>query len=155
MSDKVQAELVKQFFPNTREEWRKHDPPADRPKMTRQEQIDNAVVGLDSTYMLPINKWQYEGLYGHLIGEHVSPYHVYGDYITATFTKMPTWEELVASQKPWLRSDEEFAKWQTLEPFDRFRLMVCGLPWDDEVIDLLKSDDGPRTQEEGSDGQLI
>lgn len=80
-------------------------------KMTRQEHIDHAVVGLDSHVMLPLKRYQYEGLYGHLIGKPVNPYDCYGDYIGATFKTMPTWEELVVSQKPWLESEETMAEW--------------------------------------------
>lgn len=79
--------------------------------MTRQEHIDHAVVGLDSQIMLPINKRQYEGLYGDQIGKPVNRYGCYGDYIAAKFEIMPTWEELVVSQKPWLATEETMAEW--------------------------------------------
>jgi hypothetical protein len=133
---KVQAELISQFFPHTREEWRKLHPTDDKPKMTRQEHIDNARVGIE----------------GFPMGLGKTHYNAYRELGWSGARELPTFEEAVFQLKPWLRNDEEFAKWQALEPYDRFRLMVCGLPWDDEVLELLKNDDGPtadRTREEG------
>ena len=144
MSDRVQAELIKTFFPNTREEWRKHYGASHSggPKMTRLEHISSALVGLGPHGQIPVGPVGYEYLYGHLVGK---PCPVHGHFGEMGFKVYPTWEELVVKLKPWLANDEEFAKWQTLEPFDRFRLLVCGLPWDDEVLEMLKHDDGPKT----------
>lgn len=79
--------------------------------MTREEHINHAVVGLDSQVMIPIKRYQYEGLYGHLIGKPVNRYEIAGDYITSNFQTVPTWEQLVVSQKPWLETDETMAEW--------------------------------------------
>lgn len=77
-------------------------------KMTRQEHIDRAVVGVSTEYMLPINKWQYQGLYGDRIGK---PVDEYSDFAEMGFTVYPTWEEIVIKQKPWLESEETMAEW--------------------------------------------
>lgn len=59
-------------------------------------------------------------------------------------------DEEIFKMNPWLRNEEEFAKWQALEPFDRFRFLVGGLPWTDEMIELIKNDDGPIDKDEVS-----
>lgn len=136
----VQAELIKQCFPSSREQWREHYPQP-RPgakTMTRQEHIDHSIVSI-SGVMFPCRF--YEVLYYELIGKPVSKY---SEFAEIGFDVYPTWDELIIKFKPWLANDEEFAKWQALEPFDRFRLMVCGLPWNDEVIELLKQDNGVK-----------
>jgi hypothetical protein len=63
-------------------------------KMTRQEHVDRAVVGLPmgSDFGISVNKAQYEA-YREL---------GYGG------SELPTWEEAVTSLNPWLRSDEAY-----------------------------------------------
>lgn len=126
MNEPVESLLIKEFFPSTREEWRKHNPLTTGKKMTRQEHIDNARVGVE----------------GFPMGLRRTYYTAYIESGWHGSKEMPTFEDAVFRDKPWIANDEEFAKWQTLEPFDRFRLMVIGLPWNDETIALLKSDDG-------------
>jgi hypothetical protein len=143
--------MIKQFFPSTREEWSKHYPPDDgQPKMTREEQINATIIGLGDYGAIPVGPRSYSVLYGDLIGK---PCPEYGQFAEMGFKVYPTWDDLVIKMKPWLANDEEFAKWSALEPFDRFRLMVCGLPWDDEVIGMLKHDGGapPAPLQEKSD----
>lgn len=130
MTEPVESLLIKEFFPSDREGWRKHYPPTGGKKMTRQDHIDNARVGVEG-FPMGLGRRLYDG---------------YVRLEWAGSKKMPTFEEAVFAQKPWLANDAEFAKWEMLEPFDRFRLMVTGLPWDDETIELLKSDDGKPSE---------
>lgn len=58
-------------------------------KMTRQELIDDTVVGV---YGMPLKRAQYNAY--RELGYHNPP--------------LPPWEEMVFSQKPWLASDEAF-----------------------------------------------
>jgi hypothetical protein len=51
-------------------------------------------------------------------------------------------DEEVFVERPYLRSEVDFTKWEELEPFDRFVFLTCGLPWSDEIIALLKENDG-------------
>lgn len=73
-------------------------------KMTRQEHIDHAVIGLSSEYLFCISRQQYEALYGNKIGQPAPGGFIGFDYY-------PTWEEAVISQKPWLASEETMAEW--------------------------------------------
>jgi hypothetical protein len=131
---KVQAELISHFFPHTREEWNNlnglNGQPFKGSTMTRQDYINSSRVGIE----------------GFPMGLGKAHYDAYRELGWSGARELPTFEEAVFQLKPWLRNDEEFAKWQALEPYDRFRLRVCGLPWSDEVIELLKNDDGPKTK---------
>lgn len=129
MSEPVESLLIKEFFPSTREEWRKRNPPSAGRQMTRQEHVDHCVFVVNGIWL---NKRLYEA---------------YRELGWQGSEQMLPFEDAVFKEKPWLANDKEFAKWQALEPYDRFRLMVIGLPWNDEVIDLLKTDNGPIAPE--------
>lgn len=95
----IQRELIKRFFPQTREEFNKHYPRAESGGMSRQEHIDHAMILVNG---VPVGRRLWTRLYPD--GE--------------------TWDDLIGRLKPWLKDDDVFAEWKKMDAFDRFNYLT-------------------------------
>lgn len=110
--DKAQELLKSKFFPSTKEEWDKAYPEkAAEPKdwTSRLEAIENSVLGIGG---LPPMTGRTFKAYCKMVG-----------------IKDDKWEEYVLGCKPWLRSDEDYARWTALHPFERFQYLTGAEEW--------------------------